>query len=189
MSDGAASPLSTAGEDGINALHEDLLLHIITRLPFTDAARTAVLASRWRHLWCSTPLVLDDAHLLEPARAAAAVARVLSVHPGPFRTVRLRHCRFASLYRKVVEWQRLLVAKGPEELALFNKPTQFQPYLPADILRCASLQCLSLAFWRFPFDLSHGAGVILPHLWMIHLISIDISEMDLDYLLDRKSVV
>ena len=192
MADGAASPLSTAGDDGeggISALHDDILLHIIARLPFTDAARTSVLASRWRHLWRSTPLVLDDAHLPDPARAAAAVCRFLAAHPGPFHTVRLRHCRFASLYSNLPDWPRLLAAKGTQDLSLFHKPTLPQPNLPADILRCASLQCLSLAFWRFPADLSRGAGINLPHLRMLHLTSIDITESDLDYLLAVSPVL
>jgi hypothetical protein len=74
MADAGASLVSTAGfdgEDAISALHDDILLYIIALLPFTDAARTAVLASRWRHLWRSTPLVLDDAHIPEPARHVA----------------------------------------------------------------------------------------------------------------------
>ncbi|KAM0911153.1 hypothetical protein ACQ4PT_013657 [Festuca glaucescens] len=186
MADGAASLPSAAGHGGkdrINGLHDDLLHQIIAHLPFTDAART----SRWRHLWRSTPLVIDDAHLPVPARATSAVARFLADHPGPFRTVRLRHCRLPSLDRN---WPRLLAAKGTQELALFNKaqPPCTAP-LPADIFRCASLRCLSLAFWKFPVDLSGGADIILPHLRMVELINIDISELDLDTLLAFSPVL
>jgi hypothetical protein len=177
------------GEDGIDALHDDLLCHIIARLPVTDAARTAVLTSRWRHLWRhlwrSTPLVLDDAHLPQLARAAAA-ARFLADHPGPFRTVHLRHCRFDSLDRELAEWPSLVATKGTQELALFNRSQRNPVVLPADILRCASLQSLSLAFWKFPVDLS---AIILPHLRTLHLISIDMTELDLDYLLAVSPVL
>uniref|UniRef100_M8C9Q7 Uncharacterized protein n=1 Tax=Aegilops tauschii TaxID=37682 RepID=M8C9Q7_AEGTA len=94
MADGAASLLPTAGcdgEDRISALHDDLLCAIISRLSVTDAAGTTALSPRWRHLWHSTPLVLDDVDLHESARDAI-VSWVLADHPGPFRAVRLAGC-------------------------------------------------------------------------------------------------
>ncbi|KAF7110075.1 hypothetical protein CFC21_110230 [Triticum aestivum] len=189
MSDGAATLLSTAGYDGegrISDLHDDLLRQIVSRLPVTDAACTAVLASRWRHLWRSTPLVLDDAHLPKPTRAASVV-RVLADHPGPFRAVLLTDCRPASLDRELPEWPRLLAAKGTQELALFNKHVHSR--LPADILRCSSLQFLSLSFWRFPGDLSRSADAFLPHLRKLDMIGISMTEHDLDYLLAASPVL
>ncbi|KAK1611349.1 hypothetical protein QYE76_035022 [Lolium multiflorum] len=107
MADGAAA--GHGGKDRLNGLHDDLLRQIIVHLPFTDAARTSLLASRWRHLWRSTPLVIDDAHLPVPARATSAVAGFLANDPGPFATVRLRNCRFTSLDPT---WPRLLAGKG-----------------------------------------------------------------------------
>ncbi|KAF7102883.1 hypothetical protein CFC21_103942 [Triticum aestivum] len=189
MGDGAATLLSTAGYDGedrISALHDDLLRHIISRLPVTDAARTASLGPRWRHLWRSTPLVLDDAHLPEPSRAAS-VLRVLADHPGPFRAVLLTDCRPASLNRELAHWPRLLAAKGTQELALFNR--HVYPHLPADILRCSSLQRLSLSWWKFPVALSRSADVFLPHLRKLDMISISMTEHDLDYLLAASPVL
>ncbi|XP_048543959.1 FBD-associated F-box protein At5g60610-like [Triticum urartu] len=190
MGDGAAALLSAAGYDGedrISALHEDLLRQIISRLPVTDAARTAVLASRWRHLWRSTPLVLDDAHLPEPARAASVV-RVLADHPGPFRAVLLTDCRPAYLNRELAHWPRLLAAKGTQELALFNKYYVYAR-LPADILRSSSPQCLSLSLWRFPVALSRSADAFLPHLRKLDMTSIGMAEHDLDYLLAASPVL
>ncbi|XP_051201781.1 F-box/FBD/LRR-repeat protein At1g51370 [Lolium perenne] len=188
MADGAAA--GHGGKDRLNGLHDDLLHQIIAHLPFTDAARTSVLAARWRQLWRSTPLAIDDGHLPVPARATSAVARFLEEHPGPFRTVRLRHCRFASLDPT---WPRLLAGKGTlQELALHNKVGKVQPYparLPAEILRCASLRCLSLALWEFPGDLSGGADIILPQLRVLELINIYISKEDLDTLLAFSPVL
>uniref|UniRef100_M8APX7 F-box/LRR-repeat protein 15/At3g58940/PEG3-like LRR domain-containing protein n=1 Tax=Aegilops tauschii TaxID=37682 RepID=M8APX7_AEGTA len=150
-----------------------------------DAARTAALASRWRHLWRSTPLQLIDADLPEPARDAV-VPRVLADHPGPFRAVLLTDCRPASLDRELREWPRLLAAKGTQELALMDKPTKAKPNpvsLPADILRCASLEGFLLDFWTLPVGLSRGADTILPHLRNLGMIRIDMSDEGLDHLL------
>ncbi|XP_044407020.1 uncharacterized protein [Triticum aestivum] len=41
---------AAGGEDRISALHDHLLRDIVSRLPARDAARTAALAYRWRHL-------------------------------------------------------------------------------------------------------------------------------------------
>ncbi|EMS59454.1 hypothetical protein TRIUR3_18913 [Triticum urartu] len=50
------------GEDRIGALHDDVLLHLMSFLPSQDAVRTCVLAKRWRTLWKSVPTlrIKDD---------------------------------------------------------------------------------------------------------------------------------
>ncbi|CAO2201059.1 unnamed protein product [Urochloa humidicola] len=91
---GASSP---DGPDRISGLSDALLCDIVSRLPFKDAARTAVLATRWRRVWLEAPLAVADAHLLDhwPPVAAdapavtAAVSSALAAHPGPFRCVHL----------------------------------------------------------------------------------------------------
>ncbi|KAM0892590.1 hypothetical protein ACQ4PT_025648 [Festuca glaucescens] len=191
MAEGAA-PLSTAG----GLLRDDLLREIITQyLPVTEAARTAALAKRWRHLWSSTPLVLRDAALLEPARDAL-VPRVLAKHPGHFRAVILHDCRLASLDRELPGWPRLLADKHTQELYLANRFTPNQtvgvdtlPHIPADILRCGSLQEPLLGFWAFPVDLSHGAGISLPNLQCLTLIMVAIRDQDLEHLITACTVL
>ncbi|VAI54892.1 unnamed protein product [Triticum turgidum subsp. durum] len=116
----AARPASD-GVDGISRLPRALLRNIVSRLPVTDAARTAVLSSRWRTVWLSAPPVLVDAYLREddyawpptPANSpaiTAAVSRILEAHPGPFRCVSALSaraygvCRSAVLLWKTLPW-------------------------------------------------------------------------------------
>ncbi|CAM0955101.1 unnamed protein product [Alopecurus aequalis] len=189
MGDGAASfpNVGYDGEDRISALPEDLLREIITRLPVTSAVRTTALASRWRHLWRSTPLALRDRDLPEAGRAAI-VARVLAEHPGPFRKICLIDSSFASLDLELADWPHVLVAKGIQDLVLYNKPARASSRLPADILRCASLQSLSLGFCTFPDDLPRVADAF-PNLRMLDMMFIFISNEDLEYLVAASPVL
>uniref|UniRef100_A0ACD6AE27 Uncharacterized protein n=1 Tax=Avena sativa TaxID=4498 RepID=A0ACD6AE27_AVESA len=184
---GGAAPLSTArGGYRLSALNDDLLQEIITCLPVMDAARTVVLAKRWRYLWNSAPLFLKDGDLPQSARDVV-VPRVLSEHQGRFRHISLADCRLASLDRELPGWPRLLADKQTQRLHLNNRLPRNQidtlPHIPADILRCGSLQELLLGFWTFPVDLSHGVGIFLPNLRELTLIMVVISDEDLEHLI------
>uniref|UniRef100_A0ACD5ZXB1 Uncharacterized protein n=1 Tax=Avena sativa TaxID=4498 RepID=A0ACD5ZXB1_AVESA len=45
------------GGDGIDALPDDVLQHVLSFVPTTEAVQTCVLARRWRHLWKSMPIL------------------------------------------------------------------------------------------------------------------------------------
>ncbi|PUZ55972.1 hypothetical protein GQ55_5G256900 [Panicum hallii var. hallii] len=187
---GAHSIAATPAADGLDRISTlpDDLRDVVSRLPVRDGARTAALASRWRGLWHSTPLVLRDADLrlppaeLEPARAAAAVGRVLADHPGPFRAVHLTHFSLSSLERErdLAEWARLLADKGVQDLSLLNDSSPIRGRrLPADILRCASLCRLFLGSWTLRD--TTGAEVF-PHLKELRMFSTDMSDGFLDHM-------
>jgi hypothetical protein len=76
---------STGGKDRVSTLSNDLLRNVVSHLTLWDTARTTALSSRWCGIWCSTPLVLQDCHLISSADLrdssglAAFVSRVLTV--------------------------------------------------------------------------------------------------------------
>ncbi|KAI5000794.1 hypothetical protein ZWY2020_010753 [Hordeum vulgare] len=112
----SSSSATSDEDDRINYLHDVLLRNIISRLPTKDAARTTILSSRWRSLWASTPLRLDDAGLVPTAVTAA-----LNSHPGPVTSARLSSEHLAYQEPDVLDsWFASLAAKNVEELSVVN---------------------------------------------------------------------
>ncbi|CAL4948923.1 unnamed protein product [Urochloa decumbens] len=205
LSSAVAATPAADGVDRISALPDGLLLDVVSRLPVRDAARTAVLASRWRGLWRAAPLVLRDFDLLTPdgdrgELPEAAVGRILADHPGPFRDINLSHCSLATGERALGDWARHLAAKGVQDLIYLDNPPLYasssRPLpsdivrcsplhrLPADILRCASLRRLFLATCVFPDTTSAPRGAdVFPHLKEFSMLSGTMSEHNLEHIL------
>ncbi|CAO2170513.1 unnamed protein product [Urochloa humidicola] len=194
------------GEDRISRLPGAVLSDIVSRLPAKDAARTAALSRRWRRVWASAPLVLDDSDLLAlPARGGRrdpepkqwyavtdAVSRIFIDHRGPIRCVRLTCCfmELAARHGMLGRWLRRLAGGGAEHLVLVNRPFPIFLPLPADVLRIASLRTLYLAFWRFPDTPGHPRGpAVFPRLQEIGLYHVFVEDRDVDHLLACSPVL
>ncbi|XP_025822173.1 F-box/FBD/LRR-repeat protein At1g13570-like [Panicum hallii] len=193
-----ASAADPDGIDRISGLSDALLRDIVSRLPCKDAARTAVLAARWRGVWLAAPLAVVDAHLLgrrHPASAdaaaaavTAAVSRALAAHPGPFRCAHLVSGLMDARQPHLKRWLRLLAAKGVQELVLVNRPCPREVPLPDTLFRIATLTRLYIGFWKFPRAASLQ-GASFPNLRELGVCSVVVEDGDIDSLVARSTVL
>ncbi|KAM3213169.1 hypothetical protein ACQJBY_065903 [Aegilops geniculata] len=184
------------GVDRISGLSDALLHDIVSRLSFKEAARTAVLATRWRRVWLSAPLVLVDTHLLDhwpPTRAdapavTAAVSRALAAHPGPFRCVHLLCTPMDACHAKLKRWLRLMAAKGVQELVLVNRPCPREVNLPGTLFRIATLTRLYVGVWKFP-DVACLGDASFPNLRELGIFSVVMEDRDVEAVVARSPVL
>nr|BAK04896.1 predicted protein [Hordeum vulgare subsp. vulgare] len=184
------------GVNHISGLSDALLHDIVSRLPFKDAARTAVLATRWRRVWLSAPLVVVDNHLLDhwpPARAdtravTAAVSSALAAHPGPFRCVYLVSSHMDGYQAQLKRWLRLLAAKGVQELVLVNRPCPREVPLPSTLFRIATLTRLYVGVWKFP-DAACLGDASFPNLRELGIFSVAMENGDIEAVVARSPIL
>ncbi|KAJ1270857.1 hypothetical protein BS78_06G083100 [Paspalum vaginatum] len=159
-----AAPLQRhAGDaDLISDLPSELLSAIISRLATAEAARTAVLSTRWR----GTPLRLDDLEL--PAAPHPSIARVASAagtpwaaradtislalasHGGPVARFRLARTTLRTRVPTAEAWFRDLAAdRRAREVSLVCPPEWCHLALADPLLASPTLETLALGECRF----------------------------------------
>ncbi|TVU20698.1 hypothetical protein EJB05_30289, partial [Eragrostis curvula] len=146
--------------DLISRLPDCVLGRIVSLLDTEEGARTALLSRRWRYVWLSSPLNLNDRlrgfycdhHRLQ------VISRILDVHHGSARRLSLRSLNLPTSIARFDGWLRLPLFDALEELVLrfgIDAHQPHQPELPASTLRFASLRVLDLDNCAFP---ATGAG-------------------------------
>ncbi|RLN08365.1 hypothetical protein C2845_PM11G11950 [Panicum miliaceum] len=175
--------VSSAGRnlnlDRITFLPDCVRCKIVACLPIRDAVRKMILSRRWCYIWSSTPLHLDNGHLLRSMEHERVkhVSKLFIEHPGPFSSIRLCFTCFDHHQDALGQWVSLLADKAVEDLILVNNPLPVNILLPCDILRCTSLRRLCLGFLRFPCTREHSR-VIFRELREIGLHCVHIDSAD-----------
>nr|CAB3477512.1 unnamed protein product [Digitaria exilis] len=191
------------GVDRISCLPDEILRNVVSCLPVKDAARTGVLASRWRGLWRAMPLVFSDANLLQGCRedplwrpglentlgVTNEVSDILAAHPGPFRCVHISCCYLDMNREKIKGWLKLVADKGVQELAFINRPWPLDLRLPTTLFSCTSLTHLHIGAWKLPDTATLPSAVAFPQLQELFLSLITMKDRDLAFLLDISPVL
>ncbi|KAF2922312.1 hypothetical protein DAI22_07g103200 [Oryza sativa Japonica Group] len=144
------------GPDLIGLLPDAILGEIISLLPTKDAARTQAVSHRWRRLWRTAPLNLEEDR-------AAVVSKILADHPGPGRRFSVR-----DRYAMADGWLRSGALTALDGVA--------QPHpLPLPALRFApTLRVVKLGWCDFPSGMAPRPH--FPRLKQITLSDVSISE-------------
>ncbi|CAO2174710.1 unnamed protein product [Urochloa humidicola] len=129
------------GSDLISRLPDCILGDIVSLLCIEDGARTAALSRRWRPVWRSAPLNLDDGlrfYYFNDERIQV-ISEILAAHRGPTSRLALRFLPLNSSNASIYDaWFRLPQLDALQELVLHFPLVSDNHELPASALRFAS---------------------------------------------------
>lgn len=195
-SSSSSSSSSAAEIDLISRLPDCLLSTIYPHLTTREAAKTALLSSRWRRLWTTSPLHLDDDSLwsrsIQPRGRprgsrmwtrdedwrCRVISRILRSHAGPVRLFRLAHTRFHGREPLAHSWFQTLAQKCVLQIDLLFPSLYDAQDVPASLLACDSLQTLRLSHCRLPDTAKTPVDITLTRLTELTLSGARLTEHD-----------
>ncbi|KAL5202142.1 hypothetical protein ABZP36_013094 [Zizania latifolia] len=178
--------------DRISELPSNILGSILFLLPIKEACRTTTLSTRWRHVFASSPVELDDEKVSKRRRRGgrpsettvnanrvAVITKIVAAHRGPFCRVHLAKTRFhgddGNTYGIGLATD-LFVGQNVEELILHSAHSV--QFFPTDSLR--SLHLIGCAW--FP---SQPPAATFTRIRELTLRGVKISEPDLHALMEQ----
>ncbi|XP_019188654.1 PREDICTED: F-box/FBD/LRR-repeat protein At1g13570-like [Ipomoea nil] len=150
-----------SSSDVISELPADVKEIILERLPTRDAARTAILSTRWRDVWSGQGRIVVDWDFLqcvercEGDKSAAFVNMINDIllrHAGPVKKFTL--CPLSDLMLQQSDldrWLLFLSRNGIQELKIFLNCCEpnYEYKLPYCILSCQTITQLILGYFSF----------------------------------------
>ncbi|CAO2199133.1 unnamed protein product [Urochloa humidicola] len=165
------------GLDLISRLRDCILGDIVSLLGTEDGARTAALSRRWRPVWRSAPLNLDDGlrfYYFSDERIQV-ISEILAAHRGPTRRLAFRFLPLNSSTASIYDaWFLLPQLDALQELVLHFALVSDNHELPASALRFASsLRVLDISSCNLP---AAGWVPAFPCLTRLSLHKVGVSE-------------
>ncbi|CAD6226056.1 unnamed protein product [Miscanthus lutarioriparius] len=188
------------GVDRLSLLPDAILGEVISLLPTKDASRTQILATRWRHLWRSAPLILDGGELRtigvvsrinldgSELRTIDVVSRILSSHRGPGRRFRFPAQRLWDSPATVDAWLRSSALDNLQEIDCFATAGLKLPPQPASTFRFSSSLCVA-TFSQCHLSVDITQALQFPRLKKLALKRVGISEDSLHSIVAASPVL
>jgi hypothetical protein len=176
---GGGETSAPEGLDLISRLPDSILGTVVSLLGTKDGARTAALSRRWRPVWRSAPLNLEDGlqFYYDAFERVQIVSKILAAHGGATRRVAFRSIPLNSNASTLDAWFLLPQLDALQELALRFRLVSGSGYheLPASALRFASsLRVLDITCCKLPAI--GGGSPAFPCLTHLSLYEVSVSE-------------